>query len=271
MRRKEIGEDMGNTALSMYDMNNVNNAVVYDFATKKRVDAENAHDGSSYDNKAGKKCEVYAFRTDDEIRAMIDVYNNRIEGASNYTNRMICCRNKMLFIIGINIGVRASDLRLLTWDFFFEKNNNGELSFRKCYNLRPKKTQRTGKYVNLYFNDSVKKIINWYVDQYPIDDIHDYVFKSRKGDGPITVHAMWDVIKSAAREAGITQNIGSHSMRKAWSRRIYDNASDKSKAVVLLQTILNHSSANVTLKYIGVLNDEIEDAFDGINIGIDFI
>lgn len=263
---------MSNVAFDInYNKNNEGNAVIYDFVTRKPVGSGKTDNNGKYDNRAGKKCEVYAFRTDEEIKAMIDVYNKHIEEAANNGQRKIACRNKMLFVIGINIGVRASDLRLLTWDFFFEKNIDGSMSFRKSYSLRPKKTQKTGKYVNLYFNDAVKKIINWYIEQYPIDNPSDYVFKSRVGDGPITVNAMWRVIKDAAKEAGIKQNIGSHSLRKAWSRRLYDNAKDKSQAVVLLQTILNHSSANVTLKYIGILNEEIEEAFDGVNLGIDFI
>ena len=262
---------MSNVAFDIIDNKNENNAVIYDFVSRKPVNGNIVKDDGVYDNRAGKKCEVYAFRTDEEIKAMIDVYNKHIEEADTNGKRKICCRNKMLFVIGINIGVRASDLRLLTWDFFFEKNVDGSLQFRKSYNLRPKKTQKTGKYVNLYFNDAVKKIISWYIEQYPIENTNDYVFKSRIGDGPITVNAMWRVIKDAAKEAGIKQNIGSHSMRKAWSRRLYDNAKDKSQAVVLLQTILNHSSANVTLKYIGILNDEIEEAFDGMNLGFDFI
>lgn len=262
---------MSNVAFDIIDNKNDSNAVIYDFISRKQINGNPVKDDGTYDNRAGKKCEVYAFRTDEEIKAMIDVYNKHIEEADTNGKRKICCRNKMLFIIGINIGVRASDLRLLTWDFFFEKNLDGSLRFRKSYNLRPKKTQKTGKYVNLYFNDAVKKIISWYVSQYPIENINDYVFKSRKGDGPITVDSMWDIIKTTAKEAGIHQNIGSHSMRKTWSRRLYDNAKDKSQAVVLLQTILNHSSASVTLKYIGILNDEIEEAFDGMNLGFDFI
>lgn len=262
---------MSNVAFDIIDNKNENNAVIYDFVSRKPINGNPVKDDGTYDNRAGKKCEVYAFRTDEEIKAMIDVYNKHIEEADTNGKRKICCRNKMLFVIGINIGVRASDLRLLTWDFFFEKNIDGSLQFRKSYNLRPKKTQKTGKYVNLYFNDAVKKVISWYIEQYPIENINDYIFKSRVGDGPITVNAMWRVIKDAAKEAGIKQNIGSHSMRKAWSRRLYDNAKDKSQAVVLLQTILNHSSASVTLKYIGILNDEIEEAFDGMNLGFDFI
>lgn len=263
---------MNNLAYNIYNSKQDDNIIEFDFVNKKAVvpEPEPSVDGK-YDNRAGKKCEVYAFRTDEEIKAMLDVFDKHIEEAQGGIPRMLACRNKMLFVIGINIGVRASDLRLLTWDFFFEYGVDNSLKFRDGYNLRPRKTARYGKYVQLYFNDAVKKIITWYTEQYPIEDLSDYVFKSRQGDDAITVNAMWRVIKGAAKEAGIKQNIGSHSLRKSWSRRLYDNATDKSKALVLLQSILRHSDQMTTMRYLGILNDEIEDAFDNVNLGLDYL
>lgn len=251
--------------------NNKNNIIAYDFRAHKPIIEEVADDNGIYDNRAGKKSEVYAFGSIEEIKAMIDVYDKHIDDAENDGQYKIACRNKMLFIIGINIGIRASDLRLLTWDFFFEKNIDGSLKFRKSYNLRPKKTSKAGKYVQLYFNSAVHKIINWYVEQYPIDDINDYVFKSRKGNEPISVNGMWRMIKNTAKEAGIEQNIGTHTLRKTFGRFTYMNATDKTQALIVLQKVFNHSSPAVTMNYIGLMNDEISDSFNSLNLGIDMI
>ena len=260
---------MSNTA---FDYNKYqHNAVIYDFATRKPVSKNADADNGKYDNRAGKSVEVFAFRTNEEIKAMIDVFDKHIEEAENDSKRIIACRNKMLFVIGVNVGLRASDLRTLTWDFFFEQMVDGTLRFRDGYSLRPKKTSKHNKYVQLRFNDTVKKIISWYISIYPINDVKSYVFKSSQSDNAITVDMMWRVIKSAAKEAGITQNIGTHSLRKSFCRRLYDNAQDKSKALVVLQKILNHSSSLTTLNYIGITNDDMDDAFDSINIGIDWI
>lgn len=264
---------MGNVA---YDINRgqyyrQNNIIDFDFKKKELVAPEPDVDDKPYDNRAGQKKEVYAFRTDEEIKAMIDVFNKHIEEASTPNLKRVACRDKMLFIIGINVGLRASDLRLLTWNFFFEKGNDGELVFRDGYNLRPKKTARYNKYIELRFNAATKKIIEWYIGMYPIENLGDYVFRSRALDEPITVNGMRRMIKTAAKEADIKQNVGTHSLRKSFSRRLYDNAEDKGRALVLLQSILRHSNQETTLRYIGILNDEIEEAFDGINFGLDFI
>lgn len=52
---------------------------------------------------AGVSSEVYPFATEEEIKSMIDVFNKRIEYATNDNQRQIACRNKMLFLIGINL------------------------------------------------------------------------------------------------------------------------------------------------------------------------
>lgn len=263
---------MSNVAIDYNNFyNNNKNAVIYDFTTRKPMNKNNDDSNGKYDNKAGKSSEVFAFRTDEEIKAMIDVYNKHIENAETEYQCMIACRNKMMFIVGINVGLRASDLRTLTWDFFFTKAIDGSLQFRDSYNLCPKKTRKTKKYVKLRFNDTVKKIINWYIAIYPIDDIKEYVFKSRKGDDAVSVHSMCRIIKETAKEAGIKQNIGSHSLRRTFCRRVYDDANDKGQALLVLQKILNHSSQAVTLNYIGIMNEEIDDVFDNTNIGIDWI
>jgi integrase len=216
---------------------------------------------------AGKSCEVYAFRTMEEIAAMIAVFDKHIDEAENDNQRQIAYRNKMLFVIGINVGVRASDLRELRWSFFF--NEDG--SRKDFYKIQPKKTRKQKKFVTLYFNNAVWAIIDAYLEEYPFNSINDYLFASRKGDKPICVDSLCRIIKDTACEAGINQNIGSHSLRKTFGFWIWHESNDKNKALVILCNIFNHSSVQVTMKYIGLMNVEIEDTFNNLNLGIDLI
>ena len=214
---------------------------------------------------AGISTEVYPFTTEEEIKAMIDVYNERIEKASNNNQRQIACRNKMLFLIGINLSLRISDLITLKWNFFLKD----DMTFRDSYKIQPKKTKKTGKFVTLYFNDVVKKAIVEYVEQYPIEDMNDFIFKSRKGDKAIAEKSVWDIIVNVATEAGIEKNVRTHSLRKTFGYHIWHNAEDKEKALVMLMVIFNHSSIATTKKYIGIMNEEIESVFNSLNLGID--
>ena len=111
---------------------------------------------------AGVSSEVYPFTTEAEIKSMIDVFNKHIDEATNDNQRQIACRNKLLFLIGINLGIRASDLCGLRYSFFI----NSDGSFKDYYSLQPKKTKKTGKYVKLFFNETVKKAIADYVKEY---------------------------------------------------------------------------------------------------------
>ena len=83
--------------------------------------------------------------------------------------------------------------------------------------------------------------------------------------------SLWRIIKETADEAGIKQNIGSHSLRKTFGFWCWHQAEDKNKALVILQQIFNHSTTQVTSRYIGILDDELEDMFHSIDLGLDNI
>ncbi len=216
---------------------------------------------------AGVSSEVYPFTSEAEIKAMIDVFDKRIDEAPDENKRQIACRNKMLFLIGINLGIRASDLCGLKYNFFI--NNDG--TFKDYYSLQPKKTRKTGKYVKLFFNETVKKAIADYLVDYPVEDMNEYLFKSRKGDGHITEISLGRIIKDAAEEIGIERNICSHSLRKTFGYFVYHNADDKNNALIILQTIFNHSSPAITSKYIGLRDDEMSEVFNSLDLGWDYI
>jgi site-specific recombinase XerD len=143
------------------------------------------------------------------------------------------------------------------------------MTFRGFYKIQPKKTKKIGKFVTLYFNDVVKKSIMQYVEQYPIEDMNDFIFKSRKGNGAVTERSVWKIIVDVADEAGIEYNVGTHSLRKTFGYHIWHDAEDKEKALVMLMAIFNHSSIATTKKYIGIMNEEIESVFNELNLGID--
>ena len=250
--------------------NNIIELSVIDGKISKKPEARYNKDGSvdkRHSNKvAGVSSEVYPFDTEEEIKAMIDVFNKHIEEAATNSQRQIACRNKMLFLIGINASLRASDLITLKWNFFL--NEDG--TFKELNSLQPKKTKKTGKYVKLFFNEAVKKAIANYLEDYPMEDMNGYLFESRKGNH-ITEISLGRIIKGVAEEVGIEKNICSHSLRKTFGYWAWHNAEDKNKALVILQKIFNHSDTATTAKYIGITNDEMSDVFNGLNLGIDYI
>lgn len=252
------------------ETNNVITLSIVNGRLAKKPEVKYNKDGSvdkRHSNRvAGVSSTVYPFSVE-EIKAVIDVFNNRIDEATNDNQRQIACRNKMLFLIGVNVGLRASDLMQLRWSYFYKN----DMTFKEFYVLQPKKTRKTGKFVKIFFNQTVKKAIENYVSDYPIEDLNGYLFKSRKGDNPITERGLWKIIVDVADDASIDKNVGSHSLRKTWARNIYDNAEDKSEALVMLQECLRHSDSLTTLRYISIMDEEKKDMYESIELGLDLI
>jgi integrase len=215
---------------------------------------------------SGVSSTVYPFNLN-EIKSVIDVLNKRIENATNNNQRQIACRNKMLFVIGVNVGLRASDLMQLRWSYFYKD----DMTFKEYYMLKPKKTEKSGKFVKIFFNQSVKKVVENYVNEYPIDNLDNYMFKSRKGDKPITEKGLWKIVVDVAEDADIDKNVGSHSLRKTWARSIYDKAENKGAALVMLQECLRHSDSLTTLRYISIMDEEKREMYESIDLGLDYI
>lgn len=68
----------------------------------------------------------------------------------------------------------------------------------------------------------------------------------------------WRYITEACKKVGITEKVGTHTMRKTFGYHHYKQFHD----AVILQKIFNHSSLRITLIYIGVEQDEIDTSYN---------
>lgn len=150
----------------------------------------------------------------------------------------ISYRDYMMFVIGINTGLRIGDLLSL-----------------KVEDVRARThiiitEQKTGKYKRFLINDMLRMEINKYIDGMRQEE---YLFKSRKGDYPISRVQAHRILNKVADKLAI-EDISCHSLRKTFSYWHYQQYKD----IAILQSILNHSSPSVTLRYIGI-NQDIND------------
>lgn len=61
-------------------------------------------------------------------------------------------------------------------------------------------------------------------------------------------------------------HFSTHTFRKTFGRYVYDTSKDKSEALILVNSILNHSTIDVTKVYIGLRQDEVNSVFNSINL-----
>ncbi|OXS74246.1 site-specific integrase [Domibacillus enclensis] len=162
--------------------------------------------------------------------------------------RASALRNELLFVLGINTGLRISDLLgLRIQDVWTSKNEPAER-----IELKEKKTSKV-RHVAL--NSKSRLLIRQYIEKerhQPAPD--EPLFLSQKG-GPISRQHAYDILNTAARLIGITDRIGTHSLRKTFGYFAYQQGTD----LAMIQKLLNHSSQAETLRYIGITQEQMDD------------
>jgi integrase len=154
-------------------------------------------------------------------------------------------RDYLLFVIGINNGLRAGDLLKLKVK---------EVKGKKVGTSIQIKEGKTGKINVLVINNAVYKAIQKYMKARGPDD-QDYLFKSRKGiNKPITIQAVNNYIKKWCKTINLKGNYGAHTLRKTWGyhARMYHGAGFE-----LICKRFNHRDPSVTMRYLRIEDKEI--------------
>ena len=160
----------------------------------------------------------------------------------------------LLFAAGFYFGLRISDILSLTW----RQITKDEFSIVE---------QKTGKYRTIQVHKGFKQIVKSYLaDMALIPEPNEYVFVSQRSTGrkdkPISIVAANKRIRKAFEHCGInTKNPSSHTLRKTFGRRIYENNQKSEAALILLSKIFNHRDLSTTRRYIGITQELIQNAY----------
>lgn len=164
-------------------------------------------------------------------------------------------RDYCLFVVGINIGLRISDLSRLKWSDV--KNKNG--TFKEYVSIHEKKT---GKFKRFKLNQSARDAIQLYEDKIEPGMKREYLFNSRSNkDGYMDRKTAYRILRREADRLSIP-NIGTHSLRKTFGYWLRKNGVH----ISVIMKMFNHSSEEMTLRYIGLLQDDMDDAIGDLNI-----
>lgn len=169
-------------------------------------------------------------------------------------------RDYALFTLGINTGLRISDLLALTvGDVLAGKGSRVHIADKLT--LREIKTRKRR---NIMLNETVRSALALYLRtrerRYPEDPL--FLSRQRQKDGTLRTLSRsqaYHIIVDTARAAGIVSRVGTHTMRKTFGYFLYDNG--KGKPIEFLMKIFGHSSPDVTLRYIGITQEEIDETY----------
>ncbi|MEG6584191.1 site-specific integrase [Dendrosporobacter sp. 1207_IL3150] len=167
-------------------------------------------------------------------------------------------RDWLLFILGISSGLRISDLLKLTIE---DVKGKDRITIRE---------EKTGKSKDFPLSDNCKKAICEYLKATGLTE--GVLFPSRKGrgskgTGAISRQQAYDIINKSAKEVGIITDknnvsIGTHTLRKTFGYWAYKAG----YSIEVIQKILNHSAPSITLRYIGITQDQLDEVYVNLNL-----
>ena len=180
-------------------------------------------------------------------------------------------RDNMLFIVGINFGLRVSDLLTLRFSHLIDE----QFRFKTTFPILEKKTRNTRKvqknrYITI--NDAVVDAVTLYLEHTPGVKLSDYMFRSESNRGgnvnkPMHRNSVERILKEVGDELGLDAHIATHTLRKTFAYHQMLMSNNDPRKLLLLQKMFGHSTSAQTLDYIGITGEEIEDAYLRLNLG----
>lgn len=155
-------------------------------------------------------------------------------------------RDVLLFLTGINTGLRVNDLVRL---------KIGDVKGKDQFFIYEGKTNKRRE-VNIgMLQDEIRRYTEG-------KHAESYLFPSQKGTNHITTTQVFRILDNAADFLG-RDDVGTHTMRKTFGYHHYKQFKD----VATLQEIFNHAAPGITKRYIGIRQDEINETLNNFRLG----
>lgn len=140
--------------------------------------------------------------------------------------RLLTRENELVLTVMFWTGLRVGDVLQL----------RREQVEQKSFTI---KEQKTGKKRRVRLPDAVRVALLGVAGRV-------FIFEGRDDwRKPRTRQAVWKDLKRASTLMRLPYNLGTHSARKRWAQDLYESG----KSVYELQTLMNHSSPEITMLY----------------------
>lgn len=166
-------------------------------------------------------------------------------------------RDYCLFTLGINSGLRISDLLQLKIRDVMDVDGN----IRDRITLREIKTNKTK---NFPMSSVASKCIQEYLLSRSFHHEEPLFLSNKQVDGLSSIKRQqaYRIINDAARQIGISEKIGTHTLRKTFGYHAYK----ASVPIEIIQKLFNHSTPGTTLRYIGITQDDLDSVYLNLNL-----
>ena len=157
--------------------------------------------------------------------------------------------------MGINTAFRANELLSL------KIKQVEHLTFGSRLEVKQSKTD---KYRAVTINNSCNNAIQYWLDHHPRrHEPNAAFFQSNLSNAAICVSTLNNLVKGWCFDAGVSENTGSHTLRKTWG---YHQRMKGCASVAILMVAFGHSSENQTLEYLCIQSEEVQALYLGLEL-----
>lgn len=179
--------------------------------------------------------------TEDEQRDLLDQFNTRY---------VTTHRNKVMYRLMLNTGLRVSEVTALRWNNIdFDSN---KLMVREGKGAKDR---------TLWIGEDISEDLREWRDRQAeeLGERSKYVFttmREGKAGNRLSIQQVWETLKTYVRKAGIEKNVSPHTLRHTFATDLYRETKD----IRLVQKALGHSDLSTTMIYTHIVDDELEEA-----------
>ena len=179
------------------------------------------------------------YLTTDELKRL----NRYFQKEQNY-------QMALLIEFGFRTLLRYSDISRFTWENVLNKD---ELVLNE---------KKTGKKRSIKVGAVLKSLLLEYYELMQQPDLQSTIFN-------YTLRHTNRLLQLGSRFVGIRRKaVSTHSLRKSGARFLYEENQRSEDVFLKISMILNHSSTQVSRRYLGITKEEISDVYAGFDISL---
>ena len=192
--------------------------------------------------------------------------NGEIRRVSTCFTGTFATRNRGLFVLGVSTGGRISELLSLQIGDVWQ---NGTAVTDMLYSKSVVKGGERSRTVpvNRDGRRAIDTLIVWHRERYNTLHKTRPLFPSRQGKRPqpMSRRTAHNVLKAAFEAAGLNGHLATHSLRKSFAQRLYEQSGD----IFMVQELLGHANVATTQKYLGVNYASARQAVEEMAFSVD--